>query len=176
MSKTLSSSILSVDKNSSTFRIQKEDKNNMNICPKCKTICDEADEICPNCGEDFSDYDEEELESGFEPEILYMADNLAEAQAIVEFLRENDIAATYIDQSSPTRFMTAMRPSSAYSVPILVSDESIEEAQEMLEEYMAAVPDLASEFQDDEEDDFDDEDFDDEDDEEEEEYKGSQIC
>ncbi|NLI40277.1 MAG: hypothetical protein GX421_03690 [Caldisericales bacterium] len=150
----------------------------MNICPKCKTICDETDDICPKCGEDFSEYDEEELQSGFDPEILYMADNLAEAQAIVEFLKDNDIAATYIDQTSPMRFMTAMRPSSANSIPVLVPDESLDEAQEMLEEYLAAVPDIAGEFEDegDEEDfEMDDDDFDD-DDEEDEEYKGSQIC
>ncbi len=152
----------------------------MNICPKCKAIIDETDDFCPECGEDLFQYDEDEMSTGFEPEILYMADNLAEAQAIVEFLRDNDIPATLIDSRSSVKYLTAMRPSSANSIPILVPVECVDQAHDMLEEYLAAVPDVAAQWEgkDEEEDDMELEgdDFDEEDDDEDDEIRGSQIA
>ncbi len=114
----------------------------MNICPKCNAIIEEDEDFCPECGEDLALYEEDEITGGFEPEILYMADNLAEAQAITEFLRDNNVAATYIDHTSPLRYLTSMRPSSANSIPIMVPEDRLDEAHDMLEEYLAAVPDI----------------------------------
>jgi hypothetical protein len=130
----------------------------MNICPKCNAIIEEDEDFCPECGEDITLYDEEEITSGFEPEILYMADNLAEAQAITEFLRDNNIGATYIDHTSPLRYLTSMRPSSANSIPIMVPEDRLDEAHDMLEEYMAAVPDIGDSWKSDDVDDEDEED------------------
>jgi len=114
----------------------------MYICPKCKAVCDKNYEICPGCGEDLSMYDQEELQAGFEPEILYLADNLAEGQAICEFLLDNNIPSMPLDYNSPVSFMTAMRPSSANSIPILVPADKLDQAHKLLEEYLAATPEF----------------------------------
>jgi hypothetical protein len=118
----------------------------MNVCPKCKTLLDPSTTVCPECGEDLSDYELEEVDVG-EPEVLYQARNLAEAQSIVEFLRDNNIPATFLEGTSELSSLTTFKPMSA--TDIIVGSNSMEEAQELLEEYLNAEPIMEDEWDDD---------------------------
>ena len=120
----------------------------MNVCPKCKTLLDPSITVCPECGEDLSDYELEEVEVG-EPEVLYQARNMAEAQSIVEFLRDNNIPATILEGQSELSSLTTFRPMSA--TDIIVGSNSFEEAQELLEEYLNAEPIMQDEWDDEDE-------------------------
>ncbi len=120
----------------------------MNVCPKCKTLLDPSITVCPECGEDLSDYELEEVEVG-EPEVLYQARNMAEAQSIVEFLRDNNIPATILEGQSELSSLTTFRPMSA--TDIIVGSNSFEEAQELLEEYLNAEPIMEDEWDDEDE-------------------------
>jgi hypothetical protein len=118
----------------------------MNVCPKCNTLLDPNITVCPECGEDLSDYEPVEVEVG-EPEILYQARNLAEAQSIVEYLRDNGIPATVIENQSQLSTLTTFKPMSATDV--IVGSNSLEEAQELLEDYLNAEPIFEDEWDDD---------------------------
>jgi hypothetical protein len=120
----------------------------MNVCPKCKTLLDPIITVCPECGEDLSDYELEEVEVG-EPEVLYQARNMAEAQSIVEFLRDNNIPATILEGQSELSSLTTFRPVSA--TDIIVGSNTMEDAQALLEEYLNAEPIMEDEWEDEDE-------------------------
>lgn len=120
----------------------------MNVCPKCKTLLDPSVTVCPECGEDLSDYELEEVEVG-EPEVLYQARNMAEAQSIVEFLRDNNIPATILEGQSELSSLITFRPMSA--TDIIVGSNSMEDAKELLEEYLNAEPIMEDDWDDEDE-------------------------
>lgn len=117
----------------------------MNICPKCKTFLEPSLSVCPECGEDLSDYDLEEVDVG-EPETLYQARNLAEAQSIVEYLRDNGVPASVIENQSQFSSLVTFKPMSATDV--IVGSNSLDKAQELLEEYLEAEPIMEDEWDD----------------------------
>ena len=121
----------------------------MNVCPKCKTLLDTNITVCPECGEDLSDYELQEVDIG-EPEVLFQARNMAEAQSIVEFLRDNNIPATILEGTSELSSLTTFKPMSA--TDIIVGSNSVEDARELLEEYLNAEPIMEDEWEDDEND------------------------
>ena len=118
----------------------------MNICPKCKTFLDPNVSVCPECGEDLSDYELEEVDVG-QPEVIYQARNLAEAQSIVEYFKDNGVPATVMENQSEFSSLIAFKPMSATDV--FVGSNSLDKAQELLEEYLNAEPIMEDEWDDD---------------------------
>lgn len=118
----------------------------MNICPKCKTFLEPNMSVCPECGEDLSDYELEEVNVG-EPEVLYQARNLAEAQSIVEYLKDNGVPASILENQSEFSSLTTFKPMSATDV--IVGSNSLDKAMELLEEYLNAEPIIEDEWDDD---------------------------
>ncbi|HOO97016.1 MAG TPA: hypothetical protein PKV16_04425 [Caldisericia bacterium] len=110
----------------------------MYICPNCNALVNSSEDACPECDEDLTLYSDEDLQAGFIPEIIFSAESLAEAQAIVEFLRNNDIPSTYLDFDSPLR--EQLRETSSDSVPVIVHKDTAEKAIELVDEYMSVVP------------------------------------
>ena len=55
------------------------------MCPSCGSFVNLEDEICGECDEDITLYDEEELESDVVPVVVYTAETLSDAQSLVEF-------------------------------------------------------------------------------------------
>ena len=118
----------------------------MNVCPKCNTLLEPDLTVCPECGEDLSDYELEEVDVG-EPETLYQARNLAEAQSIVEFLKDNGIPATVLENQNQFSALTTFKPMSATDV--IVGTNKFDEAKELLEEYLNAEPIMEDDWEDD---------------------------
>ena len=130
------------------------------VCPNCGSFVSLDDELCQECDEDITLFNEEELESNFVPVVIYTSESLGDAQALVEFLHDNDITSTYIDFDSQAREL--LKDTASDNVLVVVLEQNVAKAEEMVEEYLAYISDS-----DDEEKEWSDEDeFDVEDDEE----------
>ena len=95
--------------------------------------------MCPECDEDIALLSEEELAPDFEPVVVYSTDLLAEAQAIVEFLRDNDMNVAYADLNSPDKEL--FEGITGDSIPIVVHPDDTKKAEELVEDYFAFVSD-----------------------------------
>ncbi len=132
------------------------------MCPSCGSFINLEDEICQECDEDITLYDESELESDIVPVVVYTAESLSEAQALVEFLRNNDISAAYVDFDSPAREL--LKDTSSDSVLVVTLAQNASKAEELVDDFLAYVSDETDEEEEKEdwsiEDDFDVEDDD----------------
>jgi uncharacterized OB-fold protein len=106
------------------------------ICPNCGAFVDPDDEMCPECDEDITLLSEEELKPNFEPVVVFTTDSLAEAQAIIEFLKDNDLNATYIDPDSECDIPDGV---SSGEIPIIVHPDKSDKAEDLIEDYFAFV-------------------------------------
>lgn len=132
------------------------------VCPSCGSFVNLEDEICQECDEDITLYDEIELESDVVPVVVYTAETLSEAQALVEFLRNNDISAAFVDFDSPAREL--LKDTSSDSVLVVTLAQNASKAEELVDDFLAFISD---ETEDDEEKDWSiDDDFDIDDDDE----------
>ena len=94
--------------------------------------------MCPECDEDITLLSENELRPSFKPVAVYSTDSLAEAQAIIEFLKDNDMNATYIDPDSASDILDGI---SAGEIPIIVHPDNADKAEDLIEDYFAFVSD-----------------------------------
>ncbi len=123
----------------------------MKICHVCFTECEDHWELCPLCGADLTTHDkEEEKDTEYEevgvvnPTFLTKFEDIVSAEIFEDILKENEIPT--ISAENEQGSMQVLFGGSFFAKEIYVDENNLENAQNLLKEFLENEENYLGEF------------------------------